>query len=176
MGKGLSLIESLARAAHDDVEAGGLLWRVRKVSTADLLAAGRAVLTVVPEANLDGDDDEVADAKTIAEIMLSKTDAEMNELYAHQAVVVAAGTIACSDDGGETWEPLVMTVSGGTVPEKQQLRVADLPYGVEPILFAAIMKLTMDREASKRIARFRSESNDGPDRRSNRKKAGKVGG
>ena len=37
----MNIASKLAQAAHDDLQAAGLWWRVRKITSADMVEAGR---------------------------------------------------------------------------------------------------------------------------------------
>jgi len=182
----MGTLEAMAAAAVAEVEAGGFTWKIRKVTTMDMLGAGKAIVAAIPAVAAQAAEEitragikpsesptaeqikaaeKAADA-AIAKAIMDLPEAQIRSLTDNQNLVVAAGTTAVKEDEG--WRQVRIVVTGESDPEANVLRVADLPPGVVPVLFDEITKLTQGKEAVARIATFLGRSGSGtpggPDR------------
>ena len=136
----MSLLHEIRNASIDEVEAVGLVFRVRRICSADLAKVGFAALAMAtPEAADDGFD---ADA-------------------ALQQATVAAGVMAVGDQNGN-WDDLKLTIhKEKEAPDNGVLWVGSLPPGASEVLFSRIMELSTDQEeAAKRLAGFCGTTGD----------------
>jgi hypothetical protein len=179
----MGVIEAIAEAAIGEVEACGLRFQIRKVTTIDMLSAGKGVLSAIPaeamreivdeEKKPKAKKDKSAEKRNMEaalKAIASMTDDQFRDMTANQELIAIAGTIAIEEDG--TWRPLTLTADGESDSERNILRVADLPPGCVGALFSGIMVLTRGKEAAARIASFLVESKPGATGRSHRTKAG----
>ncbi len=148
----MSILHAIKNASIDEVEAAGLLFRVRRICSADLAKAGVAFLAVASP-----DDNKEQSAEEVMNRISPKQAGEMATL---QEATVCAGTIAVGD--GEQWDDLKLVMDQKKEDvEKGVLWVGGLPAGVVDVLFARIMSLSTDgEEAAERLASFRKESRD----------------
>ena len=148
----MSILHAIKNASIDEVEAAGLVFRVRRICSADLAKAGVAFLAVASP-----DDNKEQSAEEVMNRISPKQAGEMATL---QEATVCAGTIAVGD--GEQWDDLKLVMDQKKEdPDKGLLWVGGLPAGVVDVLFARIMSLSTDGdEAAERLASFRKESGD----------------
>ena len=144
----MSLIHAIRNSSIDEVEAAGLLWRVRRICSADLAKVGFAALAMAtPEAAEEGADLDAA--------MKSLNPKQAADLASLQEATVAAGTMAVGDGEGN-WDELRLVIDKAREDaDAGILWVGSLPAGAADILFSRIMELSTDQdEAAKRLAGF----------------------
>ena len=150
----MSLIHAIRNASIDEVEAAGLLFRVRRICSADLAKVGFAALAMAtPEAAEEGVDLDAA--------MKRLNPKQAADLASLQEATVAAGTMAVGDGEGN-WDELRLVIDKTREDADQGiLWVGSLPPGVADVLFSRIMELSTDQdEAAKRLAGFRGSAGD----------------
>ena len=150
----MSLIHAIRNASIDEVEAAGLLFRVRRICSADLAKVGFAALAMAtPEAAEEGADLDAA--------MKRLNPKQAADLASLQEATVAAGTMAVGDGEGN-WDELRLVIDKTREDADQGiLWVGSLPPGVADVLFSRIMELSTDQdEAAKRLAGFRGSAGD----------------
>ena len=162
----MSILHAIKNASIDEVEAAGLVFRVRRICSADLAKAGVAFLAVASP-----DDNKEQSAEEVMNRISPKQAGEMATL---QEATVCAGTIAVGD--GEQWDDLKLVMDQKKEdPDKGLLWVGGLPAGVVDVLFARIMSLSTDgEEAAERLASFRKESGDSSRARGTRQNVRKA--
>lgn len=144
----MSILHAIRNASIDEVEAGGLFWRVRRICSADLAKVGFAAMAMAtPET------DEGMDVDAMMKRINPKQAADLAAL---QEATVAAGTMAVGDGEG-AWDDLKLVIDKTREdPDTGVLWVGSLPAGVSDQLFTRIMSLSTDgEEAAKRLASFR---------------------
>lgn len=155
-----TVAEALAQASTLEVEApegSGWLWRVRRVSSADLARVQVAALRMVaPAPRPDGDSTPEAELSEVVRQITRMSDRDIEAVSELTGGVIAAGVIAVMAPGRD-WEPLDLVVD-----ERKRdvaagvLSVRDLPAGVDTILYRAIDSLHRDSKgAAERLASFR---------------------
>lgn len=142
-----TVIHALIQAATLDVEAAGLHWRVRRVSSADLLDAGAGAFLLTPP--------PVADESEAPAAAPAQDPAQIAKAARFSEAVLCAGIQAVSRDG-VAWEALRVTrelrAESGT---KGIVHLSSLPSAAVGPLVAAIMELSNDGgAASERLASF----------------------
>ena len=148
----MSILHAIRNASIDEIEVAGLLWRVRRICSADLAKVGFAAMAMAtPEA-----DDDDMDVDAMMKRINPKQAADMASL---QEATVAAGTMAVGDGQGN-WDDLKLVIDKTREDaDAGVLWVGSLPAGVSDQLFTRIMSLSTDgEEAAKRLASFRGES------------------
>ena len=144
----MSILHAIRNASIDEVEAGGLIWRVRRICSADLAKVGFAAMAMAtPETDEDMDVDAM---------MKRINPKQAADLAALQEATVAAGTMAVGDGEG-AWDDLKLVIDKSKEdPDKGVLWVGSMPAGVSDKLFTRIMALSTDEnEAATRLAGFR---------------------
>lgn len=148
-----TILQAISDSTTDEVPVAGLLWRVSRISSADLARVGFAALAM---ATPEGDGAEQVEAE---ELMKRITPKQASDMASLQEATVAAGCHAVGDGEGN-WDKLKLVIDQSRHdPDKGVLWVGSLPPGVVDALFARIMELSTDgEEAAKRLASFREES------------------
>jgi hypothetical protein len=148
-----TILKAISDSTTDEVEAAGLLWRVSRISSADLARVGFAALAMATPDSGDADDVEAED------IMKRITPKQAADMASLQEATVAAGCHAVGDGEGN-WDELKLVIDQSRhAPDKGVLWVGSLPPGVVEDLFARIMELSTDgEEAAARLASFREKS------------------
>lgn len=147
----MNLASMIAQAAQADVQAAGLWWRVRKITSADMVEAGRPMFVA---AHVDFRDQDAV-ARTVSENMASPAKAVEGMRFIE--AVAVAGLIACSADG-QTWEALRLVLDPNKEePGASRLHVGSLPPGAVEAIAAKVLHLTTDGgAASERLGSFRA--------------------
>jgi hypothetical protein len=156
----ISLVHKLAAIACTEVDAAGLLWRVRRIRSSDMAAAA---LTFAPLVVAPGGDPP-RKGKAAPERGLTPNQAR--EATRQVEALVCAGLVAASEDKGETWETLTVVLTPAEADKDQgRLCIDDLPPGVVAVLGGAILKLATDGgAASEKLAAFRDDAEGGAPR------------
>jgi len=143
------ILHALATAATREVVLGGVEWRLRRASSADLAQAQAGALALIPVDPTGGEcrkpskyppsDDALAKMASLSE-----------------AMVCASVTHARAP--GEDWEAVTLVpVRKKADPEKGRLWVGDLTVKTRQSLFAeAMAHSTEDGEAVERLESFRT--------------------
>lgn len=147
----MNLASMIAQAAQADVQAAGLWWRVRKITSADMVEAGRPMFVA---AHVDFRDQETV-SRVVAENMASPAKAVEGMRFLE--AVAVAGLVACSTDG-QTWEVLRLVLDvRQEEPGASRLHVGSLPPGAVEAIAAKVLHLTTDGgAASERLGSFRA--------------------
>jgi hypothetical protein len=177
----MSAIEFLNETAEDIVEAGGLRWKVERV-TNELPAERRGTLTLmafpktaaeraqeedIRARHTDGDGrlDEPAYIRDLSTVRLARqVDAFQDPAYqgrlrANRAALVRVGTVATQIPGSDVWEPIRLVATreeadaSASPPRVWDGRLNDT---TKEALFSAIWSLCTDGGAAlDRLERFR---------------------
>ena len=152
----MNIADRLIDQATTTVEAGGLWWRVRRISSLELLQAGLPALLIAPGGpttetpaepppESEGAEQEGADeaAQLRAHIQRLRENpglmAQTEELAAH---VVAAGVTAARADG-QTWQPLKVVLDHAQQSARlNKVHISSLPVGTVKVLYKRIMALS----------------------------------
>lgn len=138
----MNIAEALAASSTSIVTVGPLAFRVRRITSADLLDAGLVSLLVAKPA--DESSPASFDPKAAA------------QSARFMDAVVCAGLEAASQDGGTTWEPFRATLE----PKRENvsagvLFVGNLIPGAAGKMASEILKLSTDGGAAgERVASF----------------------
>ncbi len=152
----MNLASRLQQSAQADIQAAGLWWRVRKITSADMVEAGRPMFVA---AHVDFRDAETV-ARVVAENMASPAKAVEGMRFLE--AVAVAGLVACSEDGA-TWEALRLVLDPRQEePGASRLHVSSLPPGAVEAIAARVLHLTTDGgAASERLGSFRARDGAG---------------
>lgn len=153
MGKAAA---ALAATSRRDVALGPLVYRVSRVTTADLVMVGGTALLAAAEAGR-SEKDDVARLKKVTKALLeaAKSPARRAELSAFKGSVVSAGVIACSTDEGKTWEAFTVTTDRREEDiAANRVHISSLLPGHENALVAAILDLSNGGRAAKALSSF----------------------
>ena len=140
------VLKLIVDTSTSDIQAAGMWWRVRKIRTSDLFAAGAADLAVASGSNPAGTNRRPSAREII-------------DAYKMSEAMVCAGLVAASADGAD-WQNITAVAderkedhTGGTV------HVGRLPAGVVDTLAAEILRLSTDGgAAAERLAAFRVQT------------------
>lgn len=138
-----SLVQALAQSAQKDVQIGILHYRIRAVSSAELIEAGASFLLAARP-----DPDPTAPPKPPdPKAVIEKT--------RFDAAIVAAGLVAGSKDG-KVWEELKITLQPHQEnPSQGRLFIGRLPPQHTTKLASEILTLSTDGgAASERLSSF----------------------
>ena len=165
----MGILHAIENSTTDEVEAAGLIWKVRRICSADLAKVGFAALAMATPEMAAGDDVEMED------VMHRITPKQASDLASLQEATVAAGCYAVGDGEGN-WDDLKLVIdSTRQDADAGVLWVGGLPPGVVDSLFARIMSLSTDsEEAAKRLASFRGEPRNASGNRRTRKNVRKT--
>ena len=143
------LASMLALSALATFEAAGIHWKVRKITSADMVEAGRPIFIA---AKVDLSDQQASSA--LLEAALRTPEKVVDGMRFLEAVAVA-GLVAASQDG-EVWEALRLVLDPRQEePGAGRLYVGSLPPGVVEQLAARVLHLTTDGgAASDRLGAF----------------------
>jgi hypothetical protein len=177
-----SAIAFLEETAEDIVEAGGLLWKVERV-TNDLPAERRGTLTLMAfprtlaeraqeedirarHTDRDGRLDEAACARDLGVVRAARQMEALQDpayqmrLRANRAALVRVGAVATQIPGSDVWEPIRLVATReeadahASPPRVWEGRLNDT---TKEALFTAIWRLCTDGGAAiERLERFRS--------------------
>lgn len=131
----MRIAQLLVASSFAVVETAGLHFRIRRITSETLVAAGAGFL--------------VAARQTAAPESGGSVDPRvMRDGVRFQAAVVAAGVVSVSVDGAEWQDDFRIVVDPAQESaEHNRVAPASLPPGVVDALYAAIMKLSTGREA-----------------------------
>ena len=157
----ISLVHKLAATACMEVDASGILWRVKRIRSSDMAAAAVAFAPLVVAPG--GDQPAKGKGKQAPRRL---TPNETREAARQMEALVCAGLVAASEDKGETWETLTVVLTPAEADKEQgRLCIDDLPPGVVAILGGAILKLATDGGAAiEKLAAFRDDAEGGAPR------------
>ena len=160
-----NLLEAIEHSTTDEIEAGGMLYRVKKISSADLAKVGHAALAL----------GQMLNEPTPAKKRKAKKEREAMDdpaqLFAKQPVdtletmaklkdaVVAAGVVAVGNPTTQQWEPVELVIDKSRSDARQgRLWVGALPNEVADQVFQAVMDVSTDGGRSlERLREFRGE-------------------
>lgn len=138
----MKIAAAIAAAAAElqTVEAGGLHWQIRQVSTEALLRHGAAVLPVLP---LPADGSPAP----------APTPDGPAQVQAIMRAWLCAAVAGVSDDGGATWEPIAIVATPAEAnPEAGRVCLEDLPTATRTTL---VSQARGSEALADAVARFR---------------------
>lgn len=145
----MNLATAIAQSATEDVEAGGLWWRIRRITTAELVEAGGSILLAAKPEGADA----AAATKAIEGALRDPKAAASGARF--MDAVACAGIRAASEDGKSYEDLRVVLTDREHDPGSSRLHVGSLPPGVAQKLAGAILKLsTNGGAAGERLASF----------------------
>jgi translation elongation factor EF-1beta len=167
----MSILEAVLASSTDIVQACGLHFKIKKVSSADLVGVGFAWLAMAMP-----DNGEVNEQDLAAALSRMPKD-KIVEMAKLKDAMIAAGLVAIGksiEDSDEIeWDQVQITLKRSEENVKDgKLWVGTLPADVDNVLFQAIMSLSTDGgTASDKIASFRGPARNA---RSTRRRGKKV--
>jgi hypothetical protein len=164
------LLEAIEQSTTKEIEAGGMLWRVKKIASADLARVGHCALGLgqglqapKPAKKRRGKKSaEDAEPQGFAESMAKQPVEALETMAKLKDAVVAAGLVAVGDPETDEWED----VQGVLEREKSdakagRLWVGSIPNEIGDLIFEAVMDVsTNSGEDLANLRRFRGESGD----------------
>ena len=140
----MNIVDAMIRASSDDVKIGEVYYRVRRITTADLVAAGVGMLLTTPKATPED-----------AEMPAPMTAEQIAAQHRFADGVVCAGVQQMSSDGEKWFACTVVMDRKDEGRTKGAIYVGSLPPNTVSPLASAILSLTSDGgAAAERIASF----------------------
>lgn len=171
-----TILAAIENSAITEVEAGSMLWRMRKISSADLARVGHAALAM---GQMLGTGDPKGGGKAeddIAARVAQQPVEQLQTMASLRDAVIAAGLMAVGDPATGEWEDVEGVLDRDkSDPETGKLWVGALPNEVADILFTCCMDLSTDGGAAlERLRSFRAATRNPTSRRSTGSKVRKA--
>lgn len=145
----MNVLEALVQSATQDIQVGPCHWRIRRVTTAEIIQAGGAFLLAAQRLAPDA-----PDARQLQE-KLRKEPAQLASGARFQEALVAASVAAVSRDGTEWMECRIVLDAKQESASGGRIHVSSLPPGTMETLSAEILKLSKDGGAAdERLSSF----------------------
>lgn len=155
----MGFADTIAAAALREVEAGGAYWRIRNVTTHDLIMVGLPMLARLPSV-VEG---EVAEVEGKAEAAALMEPGAMMEMVGFQQAIVCAGVLAGRTSPDDAWEPIRIVRAEGDedrAASPPRLCVESLDADTRNALWGEIMAFSTDNG---RLAKAMETFRDGPE-------------
>lgn len=158
-----NILKAIENSSIVEIESGPMLWRLKKISSADLARVGHAAIAMSQVLNGPGPakdeskSDEQASTEALAEA-LNKTSSDQLETMARlKDAIIAAALIAVGDPVSGEWDEVQCVIDRDeSNPENGKLWVGSIPSDIADKLFAETMSLATDGGAAvKRLQAFR---------------------
>lgn len=171
-----TILAAIENSAITEVEAGGMLWRMRKISSADLARVGHAALAMGQMLGTTSSKDDANTDEDIASKVATQPVEQLQSMAALKDAVVAAGMMAVGDPATGEWEDVEAVLDRDqSDPEAGKLWVGSLPSEVSDTLFTCCMDLSTDGGAAlERLRSFRKATRNPTRGGSNRAKVRKA--
>ena len=152
-----NLLEAIEASAYKEIEADGMVWRLRKICSADLAEVGHAAIAMSQGLASNGGKPSEADAE---KIMASQSKDKLQTMARLKDAVTAAGLVGVRDAQSEEWvEVKCVLDSDKSDPKNGTIWVGSLPNHVADLLFSEILSLATDGGAAvERLQAFREKS------------------
>ena len=169
MGQILAAIEN---SAIREIEIGPMVWRIKKICSADLAAVGHAALAMSQgmEGASKSKKADPKDASDVEKLIATQSAESLKTMAKLKDAIVAAGLIAVGNPSTNEFENVKCVLeSEKSNAKKGTLWVGSIPNQIADELFSEILDLSTDGGAAvDRLRAFRGKS-DQPNRdRSNR--------
>ena len=151
------VLHALATAAIKEVNAGGVDWRLRRVSSADLARAQAGALALLPVDPTPTKGKGKKQKEETTQDFLRRVSPEALAETAQMSDSMACASVSHARIPGGEWEPVTLVPRREKAdPEAGRLWVGDLAMDVRSALFqAAMAHSTEDGEAVARLESFR---------------------
>lgn len=155
------LLKAIEASAVKDVEADGMIWRLKKICSADLAEVGHAALAMsqgmeasTGKRKRKGKDDEIDPA------IAGATKAKLKSMAELKDAVTAAGLIAIADAKTREFVDVKATLDRNkSDPDNGVIWVGAIPNHVADLLFNECLSLATDGGAAvERLHAFRAQS------------------
>jgi hypothetical protein len=175
MGNILTAIEN---SAINEIEAGGMVFRVRKICSADLAKVGHAALAMAQglEQPTSKRKSKASKAQDISKEISQQPVEQLQTMAKLKDAIIASGLMAVGDPVSGEWENVEPVLKReDSDPENGRLWVGSLPQEISDSLFTEIMNLSTDGGAAlERLRTFRNATRNPVDSRSDSKKIRKT--
>ena len=169
------LLQAIENSAIVEIESGPMLWRIKKICSADLAAVGHAALAMT-QAMGDGKEDKEASEQDALTQMASARPEQLETMARLKDAIVAAALIGVGDPETGEWEKVSCVLD----PEKSDAKngalwVGSIPSDISNEIFQEAMKLATDGGAAvERLQAFRARAGDSSDSRPDSKAVRKA--
>tara|TARA_Y100001973_G_scaffold64658_3_gene94510 strand:+ start:5330 stop:5869 length:540 start_codon:yes stop_codon:yes gene_type:complete len=156
-----TLLTAIENSSIVEVESGPMIWRLKKISSADLARVGHAAIAMSQVMKGPTADDKKTDAEAATDALtdaLNKTSSDQLETMARlKDAIIAAALIAVGDPVSGEWETVECVIDRDDgKPEDGKLWVGSIPSDIADKLFSETMSLATDGGAAvKRLQAFR---------------------
>ena len=175
-----NILAAIEKSAIQEVDSGGMLWRMRKIASSDLARVGHAALAMgqmlgtTPTGKGKGKDAD-SDASVAEKVAAQPVD-QLQTMARLKDAVIAAGLMAVGDPATGEWEDVEGVLDRDkSDPEAGKLWVGALPNQVADDLFSCCIDLSTDGGAAlERLRSFRAATRNPTRGRSTRKAVRKA--
>ena len=152
-----NLLEAIEASAYKEIEADGMVWKLRKICSADLAEVGHAALAM--SQGMASTDAKPSDAEA-QKMMAAQSKDKLQTMARLKDAVTAAGLIGVRDVQSDDWVQVKCVLdSEKSDPKNGTIWVGSLPNHVADLLFSEILSLATDGGAAvERLQAFREKS------------------
>ena len=168
-----TILTAIENSGITEVESGKMIWRVRKICSADLAKVGHAALAMgqgfgAEKSKSKGKGKGKAAEPDLIETIAAQPVEQLQTMAKLRDAVIAAGLMAVGDPATGEWENIEPVISrDDSDPENGKLWVGSLPTEISDTLFQEIMSLSTDGGAAlERLHTFRKATRNPANRRS----------
>jgi len=169
------LLQAIENSAIIEIESGPMLWRIKKICSADLAKVGHAALAMT-QVMADGKDDKKASEQDALSQIANARPEQLETMARLKDAIVAAALIGVGNPDSGEWEQVECVVDPKkSDAENGKLWVGSIPTEISDEIFQEAMKLATDGGAAvERLQAFRGRARDSADRRPDSKAVRKA--
>ena len=156
------ILQAIEASAINTIEAGGMKWRCRKITSAHLARVGHAALAVAQGMGGPNNSENAAEdySEDVLKQVAAASEKQLETMAKLKDAVVAAGLIAVGDPVTDEWvDTKVCLEPNQANARKGVIWVGSLPQEVSDAIFAEVMSLSTDGGRSiERLKSFRERT------------------
>ena len=155
-----SILAAIENSAIKEVEAGGMIWRLKKICSADLAEVGHSALALSQGMDDKGNASKPVSDEEASRMMASQSADKLKSMAKLKDAVTAAGLIAIGDPTTGEFEKVRCVLDRDkSDASKGVLWVGAIPNDVADTLFTECLSLATDGGAAvERLHAFREKS------------------
>ena len=152
------ILEAIEASAYKEVEADGMVWRLRKICSADLAEVGHAAIAMTQ--GLSGSSKGKSKKQEPEDVLAGQSKEKLQTMVRLKDAITAAGVVGVRDSNSDEWVDVqVMLDSDKSDPKNGRIWVGSIPNHVADQLFTEILSLATDGGAAvERLQAFREQS------------------
>lgn len=160
-----TILAAIENSAIKEIEAEGMLWRVRKICSADLARVGHAALAMAQGMEAGAPSSKKPKKKTEQQAAADIAAMPVENIQAMAKLkdsVIAAGLMAVGDAKAKTFEDVTVVLEADKAnADAGRIWVGAIPNEIADLIFAEVMNLSTDGGAAlERLRAFRGGSGD----------------